>query len=237
MNLIDRARSLPLATRRALVGVIVVIVAVVGLVVWFTVGFGVSEQQGGIKAISEGAGSVAQLIQSQTDKYSETKAQIQNNLDQTLKSSALVLPESLTNVREEPDGVLFLQYQHSAHGTKTMLKDVTFYPSYTLVRATITNESDSAQAIDVARGSVLEQQSNQTKVSVQPLYQVVTPTTLDPGASIETQIIFGPLNGRLPFELVIGDYSAGASGGTGSAGETWSAQFSVDPANIVKGKD
>jgi|GEM_PF-6829059 len=231
MGFIDRVRSLPLATRRMLVGVIVVVLAVIGLGLWLVTGFGNGSSGDNLRAISDGAGSVAELIQGQTDKYADTKAELENNLSQVLKSSALILPESLADVREEPDGVLFLQHEHRSNGTKTVLEDVTFYPSYTLVRATITNESEAAQFIEAGHGSVIEQASAGSKLSAQPIFQAGTPTTVEPGQSIEAQIVFGPLNGRLPFTVVIGDFVLAAD--TDPNAKTWSARFEVDPSKIV----
>ena len=229
MKLLNTARSLPLSTRRFIVTVSVAVIAVVGFSTWIAFDFGIPGQQGGLRAISDGASSVAQLVQDQTDKYSETRAQLEANLDQTLKSSALILPESLAEIREEPDGVLFLGYQHRASGVLTTLDDVTFYPSYTLVRATITNESDTAVSVDAGRGSIIEQPNGDSTVAVQPIYQSGTPAELTPGDQVQTQIVFSPLNGRSGFTLVIGDYTAVSAG----AAEVWSSRFEVDPGEVV----
>ncbi|MFO0704961.1 MAG: hypothetical protein U0517_03310 [Candidatus Andersenbacteria bacterium] len=235
MPVLDRIRSLPLSTRRTLTGVIAIGLAAVAFGVWLSFDLSSSGSPSGLHAIGQGADSVAQLVQKQTDKYAETKKQLQDNLDQTLKSSALVLPESLSNVREEPDGVLFLQYEHRQNGTKTVLEDVTFYPSYTLVRATITNESETEQHIDTGHGSVLEQQAEVARLALQPIFQSGTPVTLKAGESVQAQILFGPVNGRLPFEVVIGDYAL-ADTDQGTADQTWAAHFSVDPSKIVEQK-
>ncbi|MFH0830698.1 MAG: hypothetical protein V1895_01405 [Parcubacteria group bacterium] len=228
--MLDRIRQLPLASRRALATGIVFVVGILLVGLWVAIDFGIPNREGGIAAISDGAKSVGNLIQEQTDQYSKTKTRLEQNLDQTLKSSALVLPQSLQGVREEPDGVLFLGYEHRERGTFVKLDDVTFYPSYTLVRATLTNESGEPLFVDAGRGSVLVQQSASSYVSLQPLYQSGTPAEISAGQSVQAQITFGPLNGRQPFELVVGDIADNAQ----FASEAWSAQFKIDPSKVVQ---
>lgn len=228
MKLLNTARALPLSTRRALVTIIVAIFAVAGVSIWIAFDFGVPKDQGGLGAISEGADSVAQLVQQQTDRYEQTKQELEANLEQTLKSSALVLPDSLANNEEEPDGVLFLNYQHRAQGIATNLIDVSFFPSYSVVRTEITNEGDHDVYLDAGHGSVIEQYTGLSTVAVQPIFQTGSPSTIAPQDKIEVQLVFSPLNGRQPFAVAIGDFAD-----TKDTNQTWSATFEIDPSSIV----
>lgn len=237
MQTLERIRQLPLAQRRLLALAIVSFVGLIVFVTWASTGFGLSQKSGGVEAISEGAGSVAGLIQEQTEKFGEDRAQLEADLQKALKSSALVLPEGLADLEEEPDGVLFLTNEFRARGTLVRLKQIEFYPSTAVVTAEVTNESnETSQEIifDASVGSILQQNiPGGSELSFTPLFQSGSPVKLAAEQTQEVAVVFGPINGRIPFTLVLGDFMTGLD--TEKSGN-WSAQFTIDPSKIVQEK-
>jgi len=232
MSTLDSIRQMPLTTRRLLAFGIVVIVGIIVFAVWIATGFGLSKKSGGVGAISEGAGSVAGLIQEQTDKFQQDRAQLEADLQKALKSSALVLPENLANLDEQPDGVLYLTNEFRARGALVRLKQVEFYPSAAVVTAEIANESDREMYFDASMGSLLQQKTaTGSELSFTPIFQAGAPVKLAPNQAQEVAVVFGPVNGRLQFELVLGDFLTELNE---SKDDNWSAKFSIDPSKFVQ---
>jgi hypothetical protein len=232
---LEHIRSLPVGTRRIIAGSIIVVLTLITGGIWIATGFGLSQESGGLASVSEGAGGVASLIQEQTEEYAKSRAELEKNLEQTFKSSALIPPEGLIEQDEEPDGVLYLGYQHRVSGLFTTIDEIDFFPSATAVLATLVNESERPIIFDASRGSILVQQiPSGAELSYQPLFQSGTPAELQPGDSVQATIFFGPVNGRLPFSLVLGDYLTDLDP---AQTEQFSARFEVDPAKIIKKDD
>jgi hypothetical protein len=232
---IEYIRSLPVATRRLIAGGILIIFTLILGTIWIATGFGLSKESGGLASVSEGAEGVASLIQEQTEEYAESKAELEKNLEQTFKSSALIPPAGLVNSDEEPDGVLYLGHQHRVNGLFTTVDEIDFFPSATSVAATLVNESDQPIIFDASRGSILVQHTpSGAELSYQPLFQSGTPTELQPGDSVQANIFFGPINGRLPFSLVLGDYLTDLDP---QKAKNFSARFEIDPSKIIKNDD
>jgi hypothetical protein len=227
----DQLRNLPLTTRRSIAGITVLVLGVITLGIWFVTDFGLSRQDG-LGSVREGAGSVADLIQDQTDKFAEDRASLQESLNTVLKSNALVAPEGLVGVDEDPDGILYLGYEYRENNTLTRVEQIEFYPSSAVVVATIANESDQAIDFDASRGSVLVQNlETGAELAYQPLFQVGSPTQLEAGQTTQVIVLFGPVNGRHPFNLVLGDFSTSPDP---AESKQWAARFEIDPDKIIK---
>jgi hypothetical protein len=227
----DQLRNLPLTTRRSIAGISIVVLGLITLGVWFVTDFGLSRQDG-LGSVRDGAGSVADLIQDQTDQFALDRASLQESLNTVLKSNALVAPEGLVGVDEDPDGVLYLGYEYRENNTLTRVEQVEFYPSSAVVVASITNESDHTVNFDASRGSVLVQNlETGAELAYQPLFQVGSPIELEAGQSTQVIVLFGPVNGRHAFNLVLGDFSTGSDF---AESKQWAARFEIDPDKIIK---
>lgn len=230
-SLLQKIRALPITTKKTLIVLIVGCLAVFAFIVWIVTGYGLTKESEGLDAFSQSVNGVSNLIQERTTDYQNTKAELEDSLKQTLQSQALLMPEGLKDLKEEPDGILHLGYEHRENGTHTILEQVEFYPSFCIVTATISNESEQDLYFDASRGSVIIQQlPNQSEVSYQPLYQTGAPTQLKGNQSAQIGIIFGPINGRNKFEIAIGDYSPALDS---TAPNTWAARFEIDPEKII----
>lgn len=237
MQFLERLRQLPLAQRRLFAFAIVVVVGLIAFVAWIATGFGLSQKSGGVEAISEGAGTVAGYIQQQTEKFGEDRAKLEADLQKALKSSALVAPEGLIGLEEEPDGVLYLTNEFRSRGTLVRLKQIEFYPSVAVVTADVTNESTTSEGqqeifFDASIGSIMQQNiPGGSEISFTPLFQTGSPVKLAVNQTQEVTVMFGPINGRIPFTLILGDFMVEA---TAEKSDSWSAKFSIDPSKIVQ---
>ncbi len=233
MSLLTKLRSLPLKTRRNLALTMVIFLSGIGIIIWASTDFGLSGQKGGLGTIKEGAGDVASLIQEQSDQFQSERVALEENLNQVLKSAALIYPEGLIGENEEPTGVLYLDNEYREKGVKTVLQQVEFYKSATLAYFQVELSGDSNVFIDAAQGSVLAQtvESTGTELTFQPLFQAGSPTELKPGDLVDILVLFGPVNGRDKFKLVLGDFTTSTDP---EIADRWSAKFSIDPSKIIE---
>jgi len=229
---IEKIRHKPLAYRQTLAVGLIIGAAIILLIIWFATGFGLSTKGGDLETIKKGVGSVSSLIESQTDQYQKNKTELEDNLNTVLKTSALVIPPSLVDLQEEPDGVLFLNYDYRQKGSLVRVEQIEFYPSTAIVSAKVTNESSTTIHFDASLGSaIIQTLPSGSRISYQPLFQSGSPTPLEPGQESEIIILFGPVNGRQEFKLAVGDFLSDLDP---DKAERWGAEYSIDPSKIIK---
>ncbi len=233
MNNTGQPNDLKDSTKR-LIFVVIAMIALAGIVVWIVSGFGISTgEDNGPSSIKAGADEIGQLIQQQTQRYQEVKQNINNRLQEQLKSQALLLPDGVIEDNEQPSSILYLNSRYQEKGIDTELKQIEFYKKATLAYFHVTLTQDHKTFLNAALGSVLSQTigPGNLKITYQPIFQAGTPAELKTGKPLDVMVMFKPLRPDQKFELILGDF---LSDQDPDVANHFAAHFSVDPRQIIK---